>query len=138
MYTPSECQPEPELASPPGIEITQAQFLRLYIGINRRHIPLGIRGKAAHSEHLTVICPVIVEAPFPVEQVAYVQEIDYELELAPVFPVKIEILGEMQVEMMLELADAGIPFRPLAPVTAEILVTADELLEKRRISFIRP
>ena len=37
-----------------------------------------------------------------------------------------------------ELADAGIPFRPLAPVTAEMLVTADELLEKRRIYFIRP
>ena len=97
--------------------------------VGRGHVARGIQAGSGHRQDLTGRDAAVVHAPGPVEQVAHVQDVQGQLDLAAVATVIEEILGELEVEVVLERGLRGEAFGPAAPVGREVAVIADVALE---------
>ena len=84
--------------------------------VGRGHVAGGIQAGGSHRQNLAGRYAAVVNAPGAVDQVADVQDVEGQLDLAAVLAVVQEILGELEVEMMLEWGLRGETLGPLATV----------------------
>ena len=102
--------------------------------VGRGHVARGIQAGGSHRQNLAGRDAAVVNAPGPVDQVADVQDVECQLDLAAVLAVIQEILGELEVEMVLERSLRGETLGPPAPVGGQVAVIPDVALERGGIA----